>query len=156
MKRRDAEQRDHSGGQQEGKPQRHRADGSYPVRDDSDYLLVQYITELVVDDSPAAVETFYPETVSLDSTGGIDHGSIQLLPCIDVLLEGGIKATAWLDTLSSACILNPDILKLSPTTVVKHASGFIGGANKEHTSLIIGVVGKLLIRNCGGSTSDFI
>ena len=84
------------------------------------------------------------ETVA--TTGG-DSGtrSKHLLPCIEVRLEGGIKVTAWLDTLSSACVLNPEIIKLSPYTVVKQAGGYIGGANKECPSAVIGVIDKLLI-----------
>lgn len=62
------------------------------------------------------------------------------MPCIEVIIEGGIRVWAWLDSLSSACVLNPDMIKLAPTTKVQHATGIIEEANKEHPSKIIGAV----------------
>ena len=101
--------------------------------------LVHNVGTVVVDNTPAVSEDCQPIRVEQGDSGR------NALPCIDVIIEGGIKVRAWLDSLSSACVINPDMIRLTPTTVVKHATGTITGANKEHPSAIIGAVESLVM-----------
>jgi len=67
------------------------------------------------------------------------------LPYMDVILEGGVKARAWIDSLSSGCVINPNLVRLASSVRIEEARGFIHGANKSHPSTIVGVINPLVI-----------
>ena len=67
------------------------------------------------------------------------------LPYIEVMLEGGVRTRAWIDSLSTGCVINPNLVQLATSVRIEQATGFIHGANKDHPSTIVGVINPLVM-----------